>query len=466
MKKICVGIVLFILFINTSVKSQTQTVKITNGPQLIQDSKWDEREFSGQDGKSIYILNKGVKNSQIECINSETLISTYKENINIPCFFLVAPDRIYGWKNQHLFMYKGKLLYIGENFEKKTNQQIISQLFISKTGKSSTEPSTLFEEEVIKKKPLSFKFIQSTDSSEILILIHSPKDDKFIFKVLNFNNEIKSTGEFTADLKLGEDLKDIQYDTRGSITFLTESYNKIFIQDIKKNTQKSYNIGNNAYTITRLKYRLYNDKILFAGLCNSSEGKQNIYFSVFDLGTKELKESKIREIENHILPNTDYLLFTDFILKENGGAYLIIEENGIEQSNKIVTGVNGWSVKGGIFIFNYDENYKFKWEKKIERKQMYPALEADFMQHYADVINNQLIILYNVKAEDGLGKILNLTMGTFNEGGEYSTSKLIEYKKDELFIFTGTSVMKSQRKNLISFQREKQNYNFTKLSFK
>lgn len=466
MKKICVGIVLFMLFINTSVKSQTPTVKITNGPQLIQESKWDEREFSGQDGKSIYILNKGVKNSQIECINSETLISTYKENINIPCFYFVAPDGIYGWKNQHLFMYKSKLLYVGGNFEKKTKQQIISQLFIAKTGKFSTEPNTLFEAEVVKKQPLSFRFIQSTDSTEVLVIIHSPKDNKFTYKVLNFSNEIANSGEFTVDLKPGENITDIQYDNKGSISFLTESFNKIFIQDIKKNSQKSYNIGNSAYTITKLKYRLYNEKILFAGLCSSSEGKQNIYFSVFDLVTKELKESKIREIESHIIQNSEHLLFTDFIVKENGGAYLIIEEKGIEQAGKIFIGVNGWSVRGNIFIFNYDENYKFKWENKIERKQQYPALEADFMQHFADLINNQLVILYNVKAEDGIGKILNLTMGTFNEGGEYSTSKLIEYKKDELFIFTGTSVMKSQRKNLISFQREKQNYKFTKLSFK
>ena len=117
-------------------------------------------------------------------------------------------------------------------------------------------------------------------------------------------------------------------------------------------------------------------------------------------------------------------------------------------------------------MFNYDENYNFKWEKKVERLIYYNYPELDRIRHYASLVNNKLILIYNLKGEDGKGRIINLTAGIFNESGDYTSKKVIEYEKGGPLGFRTDCVIKTAGKSFISFQREKKDYIFTKLSFR
>ena len=411
-------------------------------------------------------MHKGFALSQIECVNIESLVTVYKEYINIPCQFLVAGSSIYTG-NCHLFTNNGNLLYLGENFDKKKTQQVLSQSFAANTGKSLSQPKTLLEQEVVENKPLEILFIQSTDGdgTQVLILTHNNNDNIFNYKVIDFNNEIVSTGNFTVELNAGAEIGNISFNSDGSIYFYIPAMHKFYIQNIKKNSQRSFDIEFSSCKINDMSFNVITGKVLFAGLCGAANDKQNICVSVLDINTGVINSNPLKAIQSSLAIKKDYFQLSNFKMKENGGFYLIVVERGEfevgpAERSQVAT------VVGNIIVFNYDENNNFKWEKKVERLIYYNFPELDRIRHYASVVNNKLMLLYNLKGEDGKGRIINLTAGIFNESGDYTSKKVIEYEKGGPLGFRTDCVIKTAGKSFISFQREKKDYIFTKLSFR
>jgi len=486
-----IGLVLGVLVMSTSLNSQTSNVKVDNGPILVQDRKWFKREIAGEAEKQIYFLNKGTDLSQMECVNSKTLQVDYKVNINIPNQYLVAPDGVYGFDNNHLYYRKGKLVYLGENFEKKKFQQVVGQTFDPQTGAEIIKPLKLCDEEVIKKKPKTIRFIESTDSSQIMILKYFSDENKFTFLVVDFNLDIVNRGEL--ELPSGTDLYTLKYNSDGTIYFLTELkdaekkikyYNKFFIQNIKKNNQKSYELTVGSNFVSHINYKINSEKIVMAGVCKSSNNdKGSVFFASLDNKTPKFNiQPKViaSELSYNGITENNYFSINNIILKENGGAYVILEEKGrlttgtnnfgnvhTNTNNTLTDRSRSYEVAGSILVFNYDENDNFKWEKKIEKSLiLYYSHEVDQIDFYSNIFNNDLVFLYNLRGADSRGRMLNLTMTKINEQGDYSSSKIIEYPKEEPFIFTSACASKIKAKSLISFQRQKQNYKFIKLSLK
>ena len=411
-------------------------------------------------------MHKGFALSQIECVNIESLVTVYKEYINIPCQFLVAGSSIYTG-NCHLFTNNGKLLYLGENFDKKKTQQVLSQSFAANTGKSLSQPKTLLEQEVVENKPLEILFIQSTDGdgTQVLILTHNNNDNIFNYKVIDFNNEIVSTGNFTVELNAGAEIGNISFNSDGSIYFYIPAMHKFYIQNIKKKSQRSFDIEFSSCKINDMSFNVITGKVLFAGLCGAANDKQNICVSVLDINTGVINSNPLKAIQSSLAIKKDYFQLSNFKMKENGGFYLIVVERGEfevgpAERSQVAT------VVGNIIVFNYDENNNFKWEKNVERLIYYNFPELDRIRHYASVVNNKLMLLYNLKGEDGKGRIINLTAGIFNESGDYTSKKVIEYEKGGPLGFRTDCVIKTAGKSFISFQREKKDYIFTKLSFR
>ncbi|MBI9053411.1 MAG: hypothetical protein JEY96_06305 [Bacteroidales bacterium] len=296
-----------------------------------------------------------------------------------------------------------------------------------------------------------------------------------ILSYLNNGNDLKEylveiEGKFLSEMQI--ELNDDQDIMCGG--FYSDTYTKV-------HSDVGYKIGSDAATGT-----------YFIKIDGNSKEIINKNFKEFgvDFITQNMSEKQKKKTEKKIekgKKNADIRRYDlkDFIIREDGRAFLIGEQYYVNISEQYYTDSKGDRKSKKVYTYYYNDiivinispEGKIEWATKIPKRQR-TVDDGGFYSSYAhSVVNDKLYFVFNDNPEnlsyDGVGTPAIFTKGRnsivvlveLNSKGDYTRETLFSTKDEE--IFTRPKVCEQiSEKEMILYGQKKRTHRFAKITFK
>ena len=380
-----------------------------------------------------------------------------------------------------------------------------------------------------------FNFQLSNDSTKLLVyndLPYNPKErEKFGLTVLNkhmdllweknvtlpYNDDLFDITSFKVDNngnsyilgKKYEDTKKEKKDNNPNYNFLVLSYTNngttfneypvnlgdkyITDMEISVNDNKDIICGGFYTTVDRGQNNIFTNPqrniegSFFFKVDGESKTIKNQSFQKFDISfiTEYMKENKKEKLEEKAEENETIELphyeLKDIIMKDDGGAVLIAEQNYFRSytvSNLGVSQTNYIYDYNDIIVVNIAPNGEILWSKKIPKSQHSVNDEGYWSSFALSVVGDNLHFIYNDNPEnltyDGTSRLKPVRFNnsstvvvllTLDKDGNQTKEALFNNKDIDIIIRPKVSEQISKNEMILFGQRGKKQ-GFTKVTFK